>query len=831
MKRFDIHGLLLIVIAIAWIAGILIASWLTLPSFLLLVSAGTIFIAMICFWRDKQVRLLLLLVLLMLLGAWRYTLASPAGDPHAISMFIGTKKLEVQGSVADEPALTAKSRIFLISVTSISINGGASWQVADGEMQALTLSSTLENPYGPNYGDNVQLQGTLQAPLANSSPEILASMAFPQISVSSSGGNPILVALFQLRLRFATIIQQSLPQPEAALLIAILLGLKSPAIKPLTNIFNETGTAHLIAPSGFKVTILAGLVTASTRWLYEKRGSQSMRLLPAERIQLQHRQWFATALTIGSVAAYTVISGAGPAAIRAGIMGILLIIAPRLGRVYNIYTALAATAVIMSAFDPYVLWDAGFLLSFFGTLGIILLTPSFRYMLRPLDHFPFGSQIAEISAVTFAAQVGTIPIIALTFNQVSFIAPITNILTVPLLEILIFVGLLICITGLVSIPLSILCGWIAYPVLWYVLNVISWNASLPRSYIIVNNLSNALAWGYYGVLALVVGFVFYTRPQLMQPHAEHSPRKHLLSRRAWLMLQVSVALIVILATGATALAARPNGQLSITFLDVGPTGQPPQGESILIHTPDGKYALIDGGLDATSLGQELDSRLPSWQRSLDLVVLTSPRTDHLTGLQDVITRYQVSEVIDAGMLRPSSGYGLWRRTIAENNMHYMQARQGMTIALGSQVALQIFWPEAQLHSGSNAELDNGLILRLISPNLRMLLLGAASMSKYALEGLLSDIAPSYLAADIVQLVTVVGKPFPAELSAVLQAAHPSLLVLTPALLSAKDRKAGMSSVLATLPPDLIGTTWQVVQTAQVGSVEIDSNNQSWGLHV
>jgi competence protein ComEC len=656
-------------------------------------------------------------------------------------------------------------------------------------------------------------------------------MAFPIVSVSSTGGNPILVALFQLRVRFATIIQQALPQPEAALLIAILLGMKSPAIKPLTNFFNETGTAHLIAPSGFKVTLLAGLVTASTRWLYDKRGSRSTRLLPAQKARLQRRQWFATALTIACICAYTVISGAGPAAIRAGIMGVLVVLAPRLGRTYNVYTALAATAIAMSAFDPYILWDVGFLLSFFGTLGIILLTPFFQHWLRPLERLPLGSPISEISAVTLAAQVGTIPIIALTFNQISIIAPVTNILTVPLLEILILIGLLICVTGLVSIPLCIVFGWIAYPVLLYVINAISLSASPHWASISVNNLSNSISWGYYGVLALIIGLINYTRPQLLQAHAEETHINRSLSRRTWLILQVSAALIVVLATGAAALAARPDGQLTITFLNVGPAGQPSQGEAILISTPDGKYALIDGGLDATSLGQQLDSRLPYWQRSLDLVVLTSPRTDHLTGLQDVITRYQVGEVIDAGMLNPNSGYGLWRRTIAQNNMQYLRIRQGMTIAIGTQVALQVFWPPAQLHSGSNAELDNGLIVRLIAPGLRMLLLGASSMSKYALEGLLSEISPAYLASNIVQLVAVVGKPFPAELSQVLQAAHPSLLVLTPALLSSKGRKAGLSSALTTIPPDLSSTSWQVVQTAQAGTVEIDSNNQGWGWHV
>ncbi len=287
MKQLTTRGMLLIIVAIAWIVGILCVSWLIVPAVLLLVGAGASLIGLIFTWHNQQGRIVCLCLLLMLLGAWRYTIASPAGDTHAISAFIGIKKLDVQGFIDAEPTFSGRSRILSISVSSVSTDNGASWQVANGEMQALLLDGTLASPYGPDYGDNVQLQGTLQPPMPHSSPEIWASMAFPIVSVTSSGGNPILVALFQLRVRFATIIQQALPQQEAALLIAILLGLKVPAIKPLIIFFNETGTAHLIAPSGFKVTLLAGLVTASTRWLYNKPGNRSTRLLPAQKAHLQ----------------------------------------------------------------------------------------------------------------------------------------------------------------------------------------------------------------------------------------------------------------------------------------------------------------------------------------------------------------------------------------------------------------------------------------------------------------------------------------------------------------------------------------------------------------
>ena len=834
---YDLRGLTLLVVAGAWLVGILLSVWVLLPAIALLLGACVALLCLIPLWHDRQARLIMLIVLWLLLGAWRYAIASPVGDPQAISSFIGTnKKLEVRGSVSDEPQLTGRSRLLQVAVSSVSTDGGSTWRDAHGQLEVQLLGTTLDTPYGPNYGDSVQLQGKLQPPTPYTATGVFASMAFPQVTVSASGGNPLLSALYSLRILLATIIEQSLPQPLAALLIAILLGLRTPALRPLTFDFNVTGTAHMIAPSGFKVTILAGLVIAATRRLYEKPGKATSNL-PVQRREGRWRRWLATSLVVASIFVYTVLSGAGPAAIRAGIMGTLLVLAPRIGRTYNVYTALAATALLMSAFDPFVLWNVGFLLSFLGTLGIVLLTPFFQRLLSPLERLPFGHTIAENIAVTLAAQIATLPIFMLAFNQISFVAPLTNVLTVPLLGALIFLGMLICGAGLLFAPLGIICGWAAWPLLWYVNTIVATSAALPGAYLTVESVGSGLAWGYYGLLALFASFVrnllsaqvrhFLHVPYTSQASQPILPAFPALSRRIWLLIQLGAALLFILATGVTALAAQPDGLLTLTFLAVGPAGQSPQGQAILIHTPDGKTILLDGGPDATSLGAELDSHLTPWQRSLDVVVLTSPRSDHLSGLQDVVTRYQIGEVLDAGMLHPNTGYGLWRRTIRQRNLHYVQVSQGTTIPVGTEVALQIFWPSSPLHKSSNEELDNGLVIRLIAPGLSVLFLGAAAMSKYALSELASTIAPSYLQANIVQVMGETGKAFPAELAPLLQETHYSRLLITPAALTPRQRKAGTNPLITSLPPGVASDT--VIQTAQVGTLAISSNGNGWSV--
>lgn len=830
-RAFDLRGLTLVCVVVAWLAGIVLDAWLALPPFVLLVGVAAGLILILPFWHDRRRRLVLCLIVGLILGAWRLAIAQPQANPLEISHFIGSNILTLQGSVIDEPKLQGRSRVLTIATSKVSRDGGISWQDSDGLVMVQTLGAEIEDRYGANYGDVVELRGKLQAAPPYSPPGTFASMVFPRVSVRGNTGNPILAFLYHARVTLANIIAQALPQPEAALLIAILLSIHTPALKPFTAAFNETGTAHLIAPSGFKVTILAGLVAAATSWSTRKQGTHG-KLLPAQK-RGGWQRWFVVALQIVSIVSYTVLSGAGPAALRAGMMGILLIVAPRIGRIYNVYTALALGALLMSLVDPFVLWDVGFLLSFLGTLGIVLLTPFFQRLLHPLERLPFGHHIVELIAVTLAAQIATLPILATTFQQISWVAPLTNALTVPLLETMIGLGLLICCSGLLSLPLALLCGWLAWPVLWYVMNVITWCATLPGAYTNVSGFGAFIAWGYYTVLAVLIRFLLLKSPQPTPAAQLHTPPLLLadLSPRAWRLTQVGAALLILLTTGGMALAARPTGLLTITFLSLTPAGQSPQGQSIFIQTPEGHTILIDGGSDAAPLSQALDSRLPSWQRSLDMVVLTTPNTDHITGLQDIIYRYQVGEVIDAGMLHPSTTYSRWRRSISDRNLKYISVAQGATIPLGSEVSFQVLWPAA-LHKGSGEARDNTLVARLLAPGLRVLLLGTAAESQYALTGLLSDIDSNYLQAPIVQMMGEANKSWPTQLQDVLVKARPSLLVITPAGLSAKQRKIHQTTAIASANLAFANQSgWQTMQTAQIGTIEISSSNTGWNVNV
>src|SRR5260370_22912386 len=131
-------------------------------------------------------------------------------------------------------------------------------------------------------------------------------------------------------------------------------------------------------------------------------------------------------------------------------MGGLAIAASRLGRRTHVWTALALTAAAMLGWPPELAWDVGFQLSFAGTAAIILLTPSIARRVAFLPHV-----LREPFAVTCAAQVGTLPMMATDFHVLSPIAPVANALTLSILPALVAAGLFLRAISSVPAPAPI----------------------------------------------------------------------------------------------------------------------------------------------------------------------------------------------------------------------------------------------------------------------------------------------------------------------------------------------------------------------------------------
>lgn len=810
----DLRGLLLVALVVAWLVGILLESLVTLSFWPLLIFAGAAGMLAVCarrvgltLRRARWLALGLLLLACAALGAARLSLANPVGDAAAVSAYIGRGAVIIRGEVGAEPDLRNRSVLLEVDASSLSLDNGHTWRDVHGSV-AVTVPGP-NSPYAPEYGDSVEVRGVLEpvrdspvpAPSSSTLPVaaptgIFAAMTLPRLTiVERGGGNPLLAWFYALRQRLAQAISLALPEPEGSLLIGILLGLKTSALRDQYALFQQSGTVHLVVTSGFKVTVLSGLLAVCAT-------------------RLLGRRWAIVPLLLGIVA-YAILCGAGPAAQRAGIMGALLVIAPRMGRTYNFYTALAFAALVMSALSPYVLWDVGFQLSLLGTLGIVLLTPILAGWLGLLlDHVPGGKLSTELFCVTLAAQIATLPIQIIIFRQISLVAPLTNLLVVPLLGILLAMGVLVGVGGLLLPIAGAWAGWACWPLLWLVYQIIARSAALPFASVTVGSLDLVLAWVYELALGVVVAWLV-TTPDLLgvieRPFSTKGSRSQ--SRQTHARWRVAGVVLLLVTAGATTLATLPDQRLHITWLDVGTGGQ-----AALIETPAGHMVLLDGGDNPVALEEALGQQLPFWQHTLDLVLLTNPRQGHLAGLMDVLGHYHVNLAGDAGMLHPSTAYASWRATLEQHGVPYRRLRQGATIQLEPGVALQVLSPGPVLSDDEQNEDTNALILRLVSPGLRVLFLGETS--DRALGAIMTN--GSGLRADVVQVALPAGAASAGQtvLSELLLIAQPALLVVTPAT-------ASKNSEAPAVPTS--SEPFRTLNVASTGALALAADSAKWWL--
>lgn len=202
-----------------------------------------------------------------------------------------------------------------------------------------------------------------------------------------------------------------------------------------------------------------------------------------------------------------------------------------------------------------------------------------------------------------------------------------------------------------------------------------------------------------------------------------------------------VALLGLLAA-AVWLATRglPDGKLHVYFLNVG------QGDAILIIAPDGRQILVDGGPSPTALLNELGTVLPFWDRSLDLVVLTHPDGDHITGLIPLLDRYRVAQVLDVPQSDSAPEAAPWLERLRVRDIPRTYARRGMRLSVGN-VLLTVLHPGPQLLTGTASDdNNNAIVLRLDYSRFSVLLTG--DIEREAEEALIAASLP--LRADVLK---------------------------------------------------------------------------------
>jgi len=172
--------------------------------------------------------------------------------------------------------------------------------------------------------------------------------------------------------------------------------------------------------------------------------------------------------------------------------------------------------------------------------------------------------------------------------------------------------------------------------------------------------------------------------------------------KKWVIPPLVVGAIVVSFVAVT----MPDNNLHVSFLDVG------QGDAILIQKGN-QQVLVDGGPSPQAIGLELGKKMPFWDRTIEMVILTHPSADHVTGLVEVLNRYQVSQVLYPDLDFNSDIYDEWLRLIEEKNIKHTFAQAGQQVNLGDGVVIEVLNPPSPPLEGTNSDIDNNAaILRL-----------------------------------------------------------------------------------------------------------------------
>ncbi|MFC2007560.1 DNA internalization-related competence protein ComEC/Rec2 [Chloroflexota bacterium] len=704
----------LIYISCAWLAGIWLGSIFYFSPALIL--TGIIPLPLLFFIRQRRkTTILVSIALFALFTAATCSYSSQHKvDESSLRFYNDRGIVTIRGMVAQDPEVRDKSTHLNFSVTGIKLDD--SWNTVAGNILIFV-------PRYPEYryGDVLQTTGKLETPgqlddfdyrgyLAHQG--IYTTMLYPEIATLERGrGFKPLALVYALRNNMAQTMARVLPEPQASLGQAIILGIRGNIPPLLKTDFIRSGTAHLLAISGLHLSIIAGILLSAGIWLFGRR------------------YYLYIWLALGIIWLYTMLTGMHPPIVRGAIMASLFLTAELLGRQRSALTALTFAAAIMTGVSPYILADASFQLSFLAMAGLVFFFPAFRTLGRKAVQTAIGEEgaaaaIANIAtdslSATMAALVAVWPVIAYYFGIISLVGPLATFLLLPALPGIIITGALTGLLGLFALPVAQVMGWLTYVFLLYMTTVVSGLAIPSLSSIEVSSINPAFIWAYYSVLAVII-WLKNSRYQLPNPIPKATTRLgsglNASSRfisglpTKWIVPPLLGTAILV----SMAAAAMPDDKLHVSFLNVG------QGDAILIQQGT-RQILVDGGPSPLAISRQLSNQMPFWDKTIDLLVLTHPHQDHLTGLVEVLRRFRVRQVIYPDLTDNSPIYAQWHQIIEEKNIKETTAHHGQQIRLGGGITIKVLNPRETITDEASPDLNNNsVVLRLSAGDVSFLL--------------------------------------------------------------------------------------------------------------
>ena len=398
--------------------------------------------------------------------------------------------------------------------------------------------------------------------------------------------------IYRLRRKISSVYETCMSASDAGVLSTMTLGEKNLLDAEVKQMYQKAGISHVLAISGLHISVI---------------GMGLYKLL---------RKIKCSFLTSGIIAGiviggYGVMSGSGTSTMRAVIMFLILLSGQWIGRSYDTLSALGLSAIVILLDNPYLLWYAGFLLSFAAVLGIVAVGQTLIKIKKPFFTF------SENFLVSFAIQLATVPLTAYFFYEVSVWSMLINFFVLPIIGILLFLGLLGGGIGLLSVRVAgvlfVPCHWI----LVFYEKVCRFSARLPGAAWITGQPD----WRKLLLFYVVLGAVLLAMKKVKR-------------RQGFVIIGCFMLL---------ALLHNPVRGFELDVLDVG------QGDGMYLHTKEGTNFFFDGGsTDVSKVGtyRMLPFLKAKGVKKIDYWIVSHTDADHISGLKEILqAEYEIDHIV------------------------------------------------------------------------------------------------------------------------------------------------------------------------------------------
>lgn len=370
--------------------------------------------------------------------------------------------------------LVDKPNSYKAQATITAIRQGGRWQPATGEVLLYFYKGKTKPRL--NYGNQVILHAVLE-PIKNSGNPgafdykqycLLHGISYQAFvypgqyeQVWIDDKNSLQLALYNARDFTISSIQKTIPgEKEQGVAEALLIGYRDKLDPDLIQAYTNAGVIHIIAISGMHLGMIYLLLLA----LFGR--------LPANKLN----RFIEFAAVIFVLWLFSLLAGAAPSIVRAAVMFSIIALGKLLARRTNTYNTLAASAFVLLVYNPFYLWDAGFMLSYAAVLSIVA-------FFKPIYNWFYiknkaGNFIWKAMAVNISVQILTLPIVLFYFHQFPNMFLLANLVAVPLSEVILYT-----ILGLIVVVwIPVLSHWVGIAVYYFIIALnssIEWVGKLP----------------------------------------------------------------------------------------------------------------------------------------------------------------------------------------------------------------------------------------------------------------------------------------------------------------------------------------------------------------